>query len=219
MRLVAYQHLRQDGVPGTIIVKIFPNGLKTLAKKIHNYGFTHGIWLAPFIVHPRSKLARNHPEWLLRKKNRGLARAGFVWNALSKALDITAPGALDYVFEVVDTTVHKWGFPYIKLDFLYAAALQGKYHDDMKTRAQVLRTGMEAIRNAAGKETTLLGCGAPFGSMLGLVDIVRIGADVSGHWTPTYFNISFPFRKEPHIPSAGNSIHNIITRSFLHNRW
>jgi len=123
------------------------------------------------------------------------------------------------VFKVVDTAVHDWEFPYLKLNFLYAAALQGKYCDDTKTRAQVLRTGMEAIRNAAGKETTLLGCGAPLGSMLGLVDIMRIGADVSGHWTPTYFNIRFPFRKEPHMPSAENSVHNIINRSFLHKRW
>ena len=197
----------------------FPDGVKTLAKKIHDNDFTPGIWLAPFIVHPRSELARDHPEWLLRKKNKRLARAGFIWNALGKALDLTAPGALEYVCKVVDTAVHDWGFPYLKLDFLYAAALQGKYHDDTKTRAQVLRTGMDAIRNVAGNETTLLGCGAPLGSMLGLVDIMRIGADVSGHWTPTYLNISFPFRKEPHMPSAGNSIHNIITRSFLHNRW
>ena len=197
----------------------FPSGVKTLAKKIHNNGFAPGIWLAPFIVHPRSELARYHPEWLLRKKNKRFARAGFVWNALGKALDLTAPGALEYVCKVVDAAVHDWGFPYIKLDFLYAAALQGKYYDGTKTRAQVLRTGMDAIRDVAGEETILLGCGAPLGSMLGLVDIMRIGADVSGHWTPAYFNISFPFRKEPHMPSAGNSIHNIITRSFLHNRW
>ena len=197
----------------------FPNGVEPLAKRIHDNGFSPGVWLAPFIVHPRSKLARDHPEWLLRKKDKRLVRAGFVWNTLGNALDLTVPGTLEHVIKVVDTAVHDWGFPYLKLDFLYAAALQGKYHDDTKTRAQVLRTGMEAIRNAAGEETFLLGCGAPLGSMLGLVDIMRIGADVSGHWTPTYFKISFPFKNEPHMPSAENSIHNIITRSFLHNRW
>ena len=197
----------------------FPNGVKTLAKKIQDNGFSPGVWLAPFIVHPRSKLARDHPEWLLRKRNKRLAQAGFVWNTLGNALDLTVPGTLDHVYKVVDTAVHDWGFPYLKLDFLYAAALQGKYHDDTKTRAQVLRTGMEAIRSAAGEETSLLGCGAPLGSMLGIANIMRIGADVSGHWTPTYFKISFPFRKEPHMPSAENSIHNIISRSFLHNRW
>ncbi|MCD6577592.1 MAG: alpha-galactosidase [Anaerolineaceae bacterium] len=199
--------------------KKFPDGVKPLAKRIENDGFTPGIWLAPFIVHPRSQLARNHPEWLLVKKNGQFTRAGFVWNVLGKALDLTAPGALDFVFKVVDVAVHDWGFKYLKLDFLYAAALQGKFYDDTKTRAQVLRTGMETIRHAAGRETTLLGCGAPLGSMLGLVDILRIGADVSGHWKPAYFNVGFPFKKEPHMPSAENSIHNTITRSFLHNKW
>ena len=54
----------------------FPSGVKTLAKKIHNSGFAPEIWLVLFVVHPRSELARDHPEWLLRKKIMRLARAG-----------------------------------------------------------------------------------------------------------------------------------------------
>ena len=42
--------------------------------------------------------------------------------------------------------------------------------------------GMEAIREAVGPDVTLLGCGAPFGPMLGLVEAMRIGPDVSGDW-------------------------------------
>jgi len=54
----------------------FPSGVETLANKIHNNGFAPGIWLALFVVHPRSELARDYLEWLLRKKNKRLARAG-----------------------------------------------------------------------------------------------------------------------------------------------
>jgi alpha-galactosidase len=142
-----------------------------------------------------------------------------MWNSLGAALDLTHPGALGYVREVISTAVHQWGFPYLKLDFLYAAALKSKYQDNSKTRAQVLRLGMETIREAAGEETLLVGCGAPLGSMLGLADIMRIGPDVNASWTPSFAGITLPFKNEPSMPSARNSIQNIITRSPLHNRW
>jgi len=197
----------------------FPDGVQPLAGRIKDSGFTPGLWLAPFILHPRAKKVHDHPEWLLRHRNGSLVRPGFVWNSLGAALDLTHPGALDYVREVIDTAVHQWGFSYLKLDFLYAAALKGKYLDESKTQAQVLRMGMETIREAAGEETLLVGCGAPMGSMLGLVDVMRIGPDVNASWNPTFAGISLPFKKEPSMPSTRNSIQNIITRSMLHNRW
>lgn len=199
--------------------KKFPMGVCGIVKNIAINGFIPGIWTAPFILHPKSQIVKEHPDWLLRRKNKRPARAGFVWNDLGMALDLTVPGVLDHVRNVINTAVNEWGFQYLKLDFLYAAALKGKYYDDTKTRAQVLRLGMETIREAAGEKTMLLGCGVPLGSALGLVNSMRIGADVSGHWKPAFFKINFPFKKEPHMPSAENSINNIITRSFLHNRW
>lgn len=197
----------------------FPNGVQPLAQEIKLAGYTPGLWLAPFILHPRSKTTRKHPDWLLRNQNGSLVRPGFVWNSLGAALDLTHPGALDYVREVIGTAVHQWGFPYLKLDFLYAAALKGKFQDERRTRAQVLRLGMETIREAAGQKVLLVGCGAPLGSVLGLVDAMRIGPDVSGSWTPSFAGISMPFRSEPSMPSARNSMQNIITRTPLHNRW
>jgi alpha-galactosidase len=78
---------------------------------------------------------------------------------------------------------------------------------------------MEEIRSSAGNDTFLLACGAPLGSVLGLVQANRIGADVSGSWYPQFNGISFLFKKEPHMPSAKNAIQNIITRAEQHNRW
>ncbi len=197
----------------------FLHGVAPLAREISEAGLTPGLWLAPFIVHPDSRLVNEHPGWLLRQANGKLARPGFVWNSLGAALDLTMPEALEYACKVVDAAVHEWGFPYLKLDFLYAAALKGAYHDPTRTRAQVLRGGMEALRRTVGAETVLLGCGAPLGSVLGLVQAMRIGADVSGYWKPTYFGTSLPFKNEPHMPSARNSIQNILTRAPLNRRW
>ena len=197
----------------------FPDGLTPLAKKIKQEGLMPGLWLAPFIVHPASRLMQEHPDWILCKENGKPVNAGFVWNRLDTALDLTIPDALDYACRVVDAAVHEWGFPYLKLDFLYAAALKGCYSDPTKTRAQVMRLGTEALRRAAGDETILLGCGAPMGSMLGLVDAMRIGPDVSGEWAPAFHGINVLFKDEPSMPSARNSIRNILTRASMDHKW
>ncbi len=197
----------------------FPDGMSALSDKISAEGLIPGLWQAPFIVDPRSELIRNHPDWILRDKAGRQVNAGFVWNRLQTALDLTVPEALDYAREVVRTAATDWGYPYLKLDFLYAAALKGTYHDPTLTRAQVLRKGLEALRKAAGPAVTLLGCGVPLGSALGVVDLMRIGADVSGDWDPSFNGIKAIIHNEPAFPCARNSIHNIITRASMNGKW
>ena len=197
----------------------FPGGVAPLAAEIRDAGFQPGLWLAPFIVQSRSQLARKHPDWLLRNRYGRPVNAGFVWNSFGRALDLTHPEALDYVCQVVRTAVHDWGYGFLKLDFLYAASLPGRYRDPKATRAKVLRSGLRAIRDAAGQETTLLGCGCPLGPAIGLVDQMRIGADVAPRWNPAYNDHEFFFKGEPDMPSARNAIHNALTRAPLHGRW
>ncbi len=197
----------------------FPEGVAGLAAEIRSAGLTPGLWLAPFIVHPRSDLARSHPQYLLRTAKGKPVNAGFVWNTFGQALDLTVPEALEHAKKVVATAAHEWGYPYLKLDFLYAAALAGRYSDPTHTRAQVLRAGMEALRQAAGSQTFLLGCGAPLGSVLGLVEAMRVSADVAPYWHPQYAGLQAPFKQEPAMPSARNAIHNTLTRAPLHRRW
>ncbi len=118
------------------------------------------------------------------------------------------------------SAVQDWGFPYLKFDFLYAGALPGRRADQTKTRAQILRAGIQALRNAAGENTFLLGCGCPLGSALGLVDGMRIGADVDSRWTPVMLGKDIPFlREESDQPCARNAIQNTLTRAFMHRRW
>ena len=197
----------------------FPEGVTGLAAEIRQAGLQPGLWLAPFIVHPKSMLAKNHPDWLLRRADGKLARAGWVWNALGLALDLTNPEALEYSRRTIHTAAHEWGYPYLKLDFLYAAALQCRYQDPTQTRAQVLRHGMQTLRDAAGPDTFLLGCGAPFGSCLGLVEGMRIGADVSGDYHPNIYTVQALIKNEPSVPCLRNGIRNTLNRAALHRRW
>jgi alpha-galactosidase len=198
----------------------FPNGVAPLATEIRQAGFTPGLWLAPFIVDPRSRLAHEHPEWILHGRFNRPVNAGFnLWGVVATALDLTRPEALDYACQAVERAAHQWGYPYLKLDFLYAGALPGRRRDPTRTRAQILRQSLQALRQAAGEETTLLGCGCPLGSAIGLFSPMRIGPDVSGDWDPVYMGWRTLFKKEPDFPSARNAIHNILTRAPLHRRW
>ena len=164
----------------------FPEGLAVLADQIKDAGFEPGLWLAPFAVDPRSKLAHDHPAWLLRGRFGLPVNAGYSWRRLQTALDLTHPEALAYAAEVVHTAVHKWGYPFLKLDYLYVGALPGRHHDPTRTRAQILRAGLQAVRAAAGEASFLLGCGCPLGPAIGLVDAMRVGADTSPTWDRQY---------------------------------
>jgi len=197
----------------------FPNGVKPLAEKADESGLIPGLWLAPFIVHPRARLVKEHPEWLLSDDKGKLASAGFVWNTFCYGLDLTNPEALAFACSIIRTAVKDWGFTYLKLDFLYAAAVECKYQDPTRTRAEVLRTGLEALRNAAGPDVMMLACGCPLGSALGLFEAMRIGADVSGHWEPHFPPFSTILKSESNMPSARNALQNILTRAPLHRHW
>lgn len=197
----------------------FPNGLEPVTREIRESGFTPGLWLAPFIVHPSSNRYKFHREMLLKTQTGQLADAGWNWNGFNTGLDMTHPGAQEYVHQVIDTAVHQWGFPYLKLDFLYAGCLPGKYTDPTLTRAQVYDRAMRLIRETAGEGTFLLGCGAPIGGSIGHVDAMRIGSDVAPDWKPKYKGVELLFPREPNIPSVANSLQNTVSRAWLHNRW
>ena len=54
----------------------FPHGMKWLAEKIKAHGFKPGIWIAPYVISEQSDVFRQHPEWLLRRRDGSLQRVG-----------------------------------------------------------------------------------------------------------------------------------------------
>ncbi len=199
----------------------FPSGLRWLTDQVRAQALTPGVWLAPYIVRNDALLWRDHPDWLLRGANRRPANAGYVWFKWCYGLDPTHPGVREHTRRLITAAMNEWGFPYLKLDFLYAAALPGRRYDSRLTRAQAMRLALTDLRAAAGPETFLLGCGCPLGSAVGIVDGMRISADVAPDWLPVLFSPAFSplLRQEREMPSARNAIQNIITRAPLHRRW
>ncbi len=197
----------------------FPRDMHAVAEGIRAQGFIPGLWLAPLIAKPSAHIMRSKPGWWMRGRWGRPANAGLVWFKWGRGLDATQPEATEHAAGLIRMAAHEWGFPYLKLDFLYASALDARRADRTVTRAQALRRALEAMRAAAGEETFLLGCGCPLGSGIGIFDAMRIGTDVDFRWHPTFRPISAWIRSDPTFPSARNAIRNTLTRAMLHRRW
>ena len=159
----------------------FPNGLVPIVEKIHGKGFKAGLWLAPFGVQEKSALLEKHPDWLLMPGGKRWP-GGINWGGFY-ALDIDNAEFISYLEEVFDTVLNKWGFDFVKLDFLYAAAPYGTAEE---SRAGRMIRAMKLLRRLCG-DKLILGCGVPLMPAFGLVDYCRIGCDVSRSWEDTFF--------------------------------
>jgi alpha-galactosidase len=197
----------------------FPSPLSDLASAIAQGGYTPGIWIAPFVAALESDVGQAHPDWFARWPANGRPLIGMVnpgWGGAVHTLDTTNPDVLDHLERVARDLVAA-GFPYLKLDFTYAPHLPGTYADPSRTPAQRVRAGYDAIRRGAGDDAFLLGCGAPLGACIGVVDGMRIGADVAPWWHASGDQWR-PAGYERGEPATVNAWRNTLTRSFLHRR-
>ena len=144
-----------------------------------------GIWLAPFIVGHDSELGRRRSDWCVPNLS-----AGFNWGGEIGVLDIAQPRVIKYLAETVERLRSK-GVDYFKLDYLYAGALipQGRSHQETVAN---YRSALSAIREAAGPDATIVGCGAPLIPSIGLVDAMRISPDTSPGWEPPLGDLGQP---------------------------
>lgn len=167
--------------------------LDEIVAHIRAAGKRAGIWVAPFLVGENSKLAREHPDWLLP------GSAGYNWGQATRGLDpIKARRYLADVF----TMLRDAGFDYFKLDFLYAGAL-GDLAD--------YRAGLGHIRDLIGPESYLLACGAPILPTVGLCDAMRIGPDIAARYAPE--------DGDPCQPSQLGATMNTLGRAWQHGRF
>jgi len=200
----------------------FPNGLKPLTDAVKAAGLIPGIWLAPSSLTMGSRLAQEHPEWILRDERGREVSCGFTAPGLwMRALDTTLPEVLEHVKKTIHTIVHEWGFRYLKCDFLHCAAMPGKRFRSV-SRAKACRMLLDAIREAAGEEVFILGCGAPLGPCVGVVDAVRISADTAHHWDPVgpdVWGTRWYFKSDrTNLPAARNMVCSTLARLHMNGR-
>lgn len=179
-------------------------GLAGLAGRIRDAGRRPGLWVAPFLVGARSRIARDHPDWLVAD-----AGAGHNWGQDLFALDVTHPAAADHLRRVF-RRLGGLGFDYFKLDFAYAGALEGRRRRDLPAVA-AYREGLALIREAVGPDAYLLGCGAPILPSVGLVDAMRVGPDIDRRFEPPDGDQSRPSQRAATL--------SVVGRAWQHGRF
>ena len=156
--------------------------MRDAAGRIRALGYRPAIWTAPFLAKTNASIAREHPEWLLRKRDGTLCI--FKMDGENYVFDPTYPGVLDHYVELFRRLTFDWGFTYHKLDFLRCVFMEKdvKFHNPGVTRLEAYRMGLEAVRRGMGPQAYLSVCGGHYGGSLGLADSQRSGSDVASMW-------------------------------------
>lgn len=193
--------------------------METVMQRVREAGFIPGIWMAPFACDKFSTLAKEHPNWILKKSGSNKPVNSAFCGKWFYALDCTLPEVQEHIKRSISCLVNTWGCRYLKLDFLYAAVIgdaKGSFFDRTKTRAEIFQNCMAIIKEAAGEDVFLLGCGAPMGSVIGHVHANRVSSDAGLCWFPEFPSPSYDTWN---LPSARNMVQNSINRMPMHNRW
>ncbi|NQT98191.1 MAG: alpha-galactosidase [Candidatus Marinimicrobia bacterium] len=195
--------------------KKFPAGLKAVAQEINRRGFKAGIWLAPFMAGRNSRLFREHPDWFLKDDRGKAVDCGFnpQWKTRVAALDLTNPEVENWIESIFKQLV-AWGFDYFKIDFIFAGIRHGQRYRPALSPLETYRHGLEIIRKVI-EERFLLGCGAPIGPSVGLVDAMRVSEDVLEKW---HNHLWEWLGRGCGVPSASGSLRNNIQRSVMHKK-
>lgn len=196
----------------------FPRGIGWLAQQIKDRGYKAGLWLAPFLIGEKSHLWAEHPDWAVQYRPGRPHIAMLNWGQRNFAMDTSRPDALEWLGKLFRTIFDEWRYDYVKIDFLYAAAVDGIRHNPSVTRAQAYRRAIELIRSIAG-ERFILGCGQPIGPSIGVFNGARISPDVAPFWHPMSPPVEADNgRVDMSTVSTLNAIRNTLSRFWMHDR-
>ena len=163
---------------------------------IEQAGYRPGIWVAPFMVSNRSRLATEHPDWdntprLLDGRPvmewrwyGGTAIWGYR-DEEDHPLDTSHPAAFDYLRHVF-RTLRAWGARFFKTDFMdwgLKDSTRVRRHTPVPRRSSTSATCSAMVREEIGEQSHWLACIAPFAPFVGYADSARIGNDISTKWS------------------------------------
>lgn len=190
--------------------KKFPKGMKYIADEIHKKGYKAGIWLAPFNCQKISRMAKEHPDWLIKHEN-GKPMVGCIAWGGAYTFDIYNEEVRAYLKKVFDVVLNEWGYDMVKLDFLYSQCIKPRHG---KSRGEIMCDAMEFLRECVG-DKLFLGCGVPIGPALGICDACRISCDVDLTYKGKFYS---RIQVSNEMLSARSAINNSIFRRHLNGR-
>jgi alpha-galactosidase len=90
---------------------VWPDGLHPLVERVRALGMQFGLWVEPEMVNPDSRLAREHPDWLLRPPDRMPLPSRH-----QQVLDLARPEAYDHLRERLSALVEEYDLDHLKWD-------------------------------------------------------------------------------------------------------
>ena len=150
--------------------------MKAFADEVKAQGFIPGIWIAPFACSSGIQIAKDHPDWFVKKAD------GEAWCWYGPCLDFTNPEVRSYIGDIFHRISYDWGFRYIKIDIITPSLAAGIHSDPDATSLENYRLGLKTFRENVTEDTFILGCTAPFGGAVGYVDGMRVSLDVFERW-------------------------------------
>jgi hypothetical protein len=167
----------------------FTGDMRALVASITARNLRTGLWVVPFAINVGAEGAERHLDHVVRDASGAPKLVGAGQNY---CIDPTHPGGERWLRELFGR-FREWGVSYFKLEYLRLLlcaepfdAVDGldtvRVYERAKTRAEAYRYGLGVIRDAAGADAYLLGCGAPALPGAGLVDAHRVGGDIERWW-------------------------------------
>ena len=170
----------------------FPRGIKYVAQEISKLGLKPGIWIAPFLVDNKSLFAHLNPNLLVRGNHGfvdGFRQLPISWPFAKKPiLDIESHRTLTYLKNCIANLIENWGIELLKIDFLYAIYFNPVYKSS-EIPDQIMHEFLKFIRSTYPHVYTIA-CGCPYGPASGVVDSVRISADIINPYLDNIFPIN-----------------------------
>jgi len=116
----------------------FPAGLRSICDYIRKKGMQPGLWFAVAVVNAKSRVATQHPDWLIKDKNglpanlhdMSIPTEGSGWHDALKIMSLGSP-YYDYIKKLVSGYIKEFGIPYIKFDL--AIVSSAYVHDPERT--------------------------------------------------------------------------------------
>ena len=150
----------------------FPRGMKAHADEIRAAGFLPGLWFAPLWAN-KARIRQEHPEYFAIDRRTG---------ERTICLDLSVPEACDFIRDVMRRATEEWGYKYLKLDLITTTLGAFENRDPSFNSLRNYKKLMEIVNETVPDDTFILGCTAPFGPSIGLVDGLRVSQDIGGDW-------------------------------------
>lgn len=161
----------------------FPSGFSFLTKSLAKLKFKSGIWIAPFLISPKSQICKNHKNWLVTDE-RGKSVEGFklIHPTIDRLLpykkyilDLKNPEVQNYLKQSIDNLIKNNNFNLLKLDYLYAPYFDPNL--SAEEASDLIRELLKYVR-LTYPHIHIIGCGLPLIPAVGYVDSMRIGPDI-----------------------------------------